>query len=142
MGSKKDGESKTRTTRSVEGGATLNPNDSGGQARARGVSPNNEHLSLGAFGAVGTAADFSGSLAGGILTQLIKQVDNQLGSAKYQVHNAEACLDWYQREKEVYEHRVQDLEEQLEHLRHLESELRKQLELESEISEDDPDLEE
>lgn len=55
-------------------------------------------------------------------------MEGQLGNAKYQVQNAEACLDWYQREKDEHQRRVQDLEEQLGNLKHLEDELRKQLE--------------
>lgn len=54
-------------------------------------------------------------------------MEGQLGTAKYQVQNSEACIDWYQREKEEHQRRVHDLEEQLEHLKHLEGELQSQL---------------
>ena len=127
MGSN-DGQSKTRTARTVERGTAFDSHDSRGQAGSGKSRSNHGSVSLRTARTLGQTANLSVSFTGGILTQLIKQVESQLGTAHYQVQNAEACIQWYQREKEEHQHRVEDLEEQLEHLKHLEGELHHQLE--------------
>lgn len=122
-----DGESKARTARTVERGKAFNSHDSRRQAGVGASGSNDGSISLGTAGTLGPAANLTVAFTGGILTQLMKQVESQLGTANYQVRNAQACIEWYQREKEEHQHRVKDLAEQLEHLKHLEAELYNQL---------------
>lgn len=92
----------------------------GGTETAIGTDGN---FNLGTSRTAWQGPNISIPLAGGIISQLIEEVEDQLGGVDYQVNNAQECIEWYQREKTEYERRSEKLKARLESLKDLESQL-------------------
>lgn len=116
MSNKKDGETgsqagevsarSVRGARSADSGGGLSGSQSGAETPSGGGGGVVERV-LRAFGAGGNS-----SLVGGILAQLIGQVDDQLGEAQRQLSEAIECIEWYERSRASAEGRVSRLESQ------------------------------
>jgi chromosome segregation ATPase len=126
-----DAQVKTQRTRGTKDRASRIPSDSDGEAGLTGSSQQHGNINRRDGGATGKGADLFIAITGGILSQLIEQMQDQLGSVEYQVNNAQECIEWYEREKEAYEKRAASLRQKLNNLRDLQEQLQEQLEIEA-----------
>lgn len=100
-----------------------NSDNAGSKARASATSSRDGSVDLGAGGEAWSWANLSITLAGGIISQLIEEVEDQLGGVEYQLNNAQECIEWYERERSEYQQRLAKLQRRLESLKALESQL-------------------
>lgn len=84
-----------------DGTIGVEPN-SHSQGAASETGPEPEHLSLRTNRADCTGGIPRGGIAGGILSQLIQQAEDQL-------REAEECISWYERAKEKAQRQVENL---------------------------------
>lgn len=100
----KDAKRTTQQIRRAESGADGAAAYTHGQGNVDEESPGSEHLHLGADRADCTGGTAGSCLAGGILTQLISQAEDQL-------REAEECISWYERAKEKARKQLENLKQ-------------------------------
>lgn len=103
-----DNERETREVRGAENPADSSPTDSHGKGEVTGSSKIAGSVSVRTTRADRQGTDYFGTLAGGIIGQLIQQCEERLSEAN-------ECIDWYTREVDKIEKRLADLR-QLENL--------------------------
>jgi hypothetical protein len=104
MDSNNNAESQTRSVRAEQKRLAKSQNHPRGQARTGAASSADGDISRRVARATRSGASIVKPVTGGILTQLIEQVEDQLG-------NDEACIEWYQREKDKHQRQLENLKQ-------------------------------
>lgn len=121
---------QTQRTRGTQNRTGWIPSDPDSEAGLTGFSQQHGNIDRRDGGTIRERSDLVIAITGGILSQLIEQMQDQLGSVEYQINNAQECIEWYEREKAAHERRALNLRQNLNNLLELQEQLQEELETE------------
>jgi len=95
---------QTEAIPGTEGSGFSGSANQAGEGRPTGIGRATGNASIGNRGAAGPWGIASNPVTGGIIAQLIAQVEDQLGEAV-------ECVEWYQRSVEKYQRQLDNLKQ-------------------------------